>query len=73
MTLHIVREIEKLKKRLLTLSAMVEESYQRSIAALERRDARPGVSRSSTPTRMSTRWRSIWRRSASRCWPCISR
>jgi phosphate transport system protein len=39
MTLHIVREIEKLKKRLLTLSAMVEESYQRSIAALERRDA----------------------------------
>jgi phosphate transport system protein len=33
---HIAKEIENLKKRILTLSAMVEESFQRSIHALER-------------------------------------
>jgi phosphate transport system protein len=35
---HIAKEIEHLKKRILTLSAMVEESFQRSIHALERMD-----------------------------------
>ncbi|MDK2847215.1 MAG: phosphate transport system protein [Desulfuromonadales bacterium] len=36
--MHIAREIESLKKRVLTLSAMVEESFDRSVQALNRMD-----------------------------------
>lgn len=36
--MHIAREIENLKKRVLTLSAMVEESFDRSVQALNRMD-----------------------------------
>jgi phosphate transport system protein len=36
--MHIAREIESLKKRILTLSAMVEESFDRSVQALNRMD-----------------------------------
>lgn len=36
--MHIAREIENLKKRLLALSAMVEESFERSVLALNRMD-----------------------------------
>ena len=39
MTRHMQREIEKLKKMLLTLSAQVEESVQRAVQSVERRDA----------------------------------
>ena len=38
MTSHIVRETEKLKRRLLTLSADVEETYLLAVRALEERD-----------------------------------
>ncbi|ABA87918.1 phosphate transport system regulatory protein PhoU [Syntrophotalea carbinolica DSM 2380] len=37
--MHIAREIDSLKKRVLTLSAMVEESFDRSVVALNRMDA----------------------------------
>jgi phosphate transport system protein len=37
--MHIAREIESLKKRLLALCAMVEESFDRSVQALNRMDA----------------------------------
>lgn len=40
MSLHMHREIEKLKKKILALSAYVEESVQRAVKALEERDAR---------------------------------
>jgi phosphate transport system protein len=36
--MHIAREIENLKKRLLALSAMVEESFELSVLALNRMD-----------------------------------
>lgn len=38
MTSHIARETEKLKRRLLTLSADVEETYLLAVRALEERD-----------------------------------
>lgn len=37
--MHIAREIESLKKRVLTLSAMVEEVFDRAVQALHRMDA----------------------------------
>lgn len=37
--MHIAREIDSLKKRVLTLSAMVEESFDRSVQALNRMDS----------------------------------
>jgi len=39
MTVHLLRDIEKLKKDLLALSAHVEESLQLAVQALEERDA----------------------------------
>ncbi len=39
MTLHMQREIEKLKSRLLQLSALVEESLQLAVQAIQQRDA----------------------------------
>jgi len=39
MTIHLIKEIDKLKKMLLSLSAMVEESVQRAVKALDTRDA----------------------------------
>lgn len=38
MTVHLLREIEKLKKNILFLGALVEESVQKSVKALESRD-----------------------------------
>ena len=38
MTLHMQREMEKLKKNILALSAVVEESVQQSVQALDRLD-----------------------------------
>ncbi len=38
MTLHFHRELELLKKRLLSLAALVEESVQQSVRALEKND-----------------------------------
>ena len=40
MSLHMHREIEKLKKKILALSAYVEESVSRAVKALEDRDAK---------------------------------
>lgn len=37
---HLQTEIEKLKKKILYLGAMVEESVQRAVKAIERRDAK---------------------------------
>jgi len=39
MTSHLHREIEHLKKRILSLSAVVEESVRRAVRALEERDS----------------------------------
>jgi len=39
MATHLSKEIEKLKKRLLFLGAVVEESLRKSVSAAERRDA----------------------------------
>ena len=39
MTIHLQRELEKLKKRILSLGAMVEESVRMAIKAFETRDA----------------------------------
>ncbi len=38
MSVHLQREIENLKKRILHLSAVVEESVQRAVRALDQRD-----------------------------------
>jgi phosphate transport system protein len=38
MSLFLVREVEKLKKALLALSANVEENFSRALTAIERRD-----------------------------------
>jgi phosphate transport system protein len=38
MTVHLLREIEKLKKNILFLGALVEESVQKSVKAIEGRD-----------------------------------
>ncbi len=38
MSLFLVREVEKLKKALLALSANVEDNFSRALAAIERRD-----------------------------------
>ncbi len=38
MSIHLTKEIEKLKKMILALSAMVEESVQRAVRALDNRD-----------------------------------
>ncbi len=38
MTIHLLREIEKLKKNILFLGALVEESVQKSVKAIEGRD-----------------------------------
>jgi phosphate transport system protein len=38
-SIHLIKEIEKLKKMILSLSAMVEESVQRAVKALDGRDA----------------------------------
>jgi phosphate transport system protein len=39
MTIHLQREIERLKKHILRLSAVVEESVQRAMKSLEERDS----------------------------------
>jgi phosphate transport system protein len=39
MSIHLLNEVEKLKKKILSLSAMVEESVQRAVKALDSRDA----------------------------------
>jgi phosphate transport system protein len=39
MSTHLINEIEKLKKMILSLSAMAEESVQRAVKALDSRDA----------------------------------
>jgi phosphate transport system protein len=39
MARHLIREVEKLKKMVLTLSAIVEESVHKAVRAIERRDA----------------------------------
>jgi len=39
MARHLIREVEKLKKMVLTLSAIVEESVHKAVQAIERRDA----------------------------------
>jgi len=39
MAQHFIREIERLKKMVLTLSAVVEESVHKAVNAIERRDA----------------------------------
>jgi phosphate transport system protein len=39
MSMHLQREIEKLKKMILSLSAVVEESVQKAVRAIEKRDA----------------------------------
>ena len=38
MTMHMQRELEKLKKMILALSAVVEEAVQESVLSLEKRD-----------------------------------
>ncbi len=38
MSMHLLREIEELKRRILSLCAVVEESVQKAVAALENRD-----------------------------------
>jgi len=38
MSKHLNREVEKLKKMLLALSAIVEESVHRAVVSIERRD-----------------------------------
>ena len=38
MSMHLIREIEKLKKKLLALSAVVEENVRRAVTAIQRRD-----------------------------------
>jgi len=38
MTIHLQREIERLKKDILRLSAVVEEGFQRAVKSLEERD-----------------------------------
>jgi len=38
MSIHLLKEIEKLKKMILALSAMVEESVQRAVKAIDTRD-----------------------------------
>jgi phosphate transport system protein len=40
MAKHLQRELEKLKRRILSLSALVEESVRKAVHALERRDER---------------------------------
>jgi phosphate transport system protein len=40
MSVHLRREIESLKKKLLTLSAMVEESLQQAVRSVDQRDER---------------------------------
>ncbi len=39
MSVHLIKEIDKLKKMILSLSAMVEETVQRAVKALDTRDA----------------------------------
>jgi phosphate transport system protein len=39
MSIHLIKEIEKIKKMILALSAMVEESVQRAVKSLDMRDA----------------------------------
>ncbi len=39
MSLHLQREIERLKKMILSLSAVVEESVQKAVTAIEKRNA----------------------------------
>ncbi|MCK4302876.1 MAG: phosphate signaling complex protein PhoU [Candidatus Eisenbacteria sp.] len=39
MSMHLQKEIEKLKKMVLSLSAVVEDSVQKAVAAIETRDA----------------------------------
>jgi len=39
MKVHLQREVDKLKKRLLSLSSLVEDIFQKSVLALERGDA----------------------------------
>jgi len=39
MSMHLIREIEQLKRQILTLSAVVEESVQKAVSAIENRDA----------------------------------
>jgi len=39
MTVHMLREMEKLKKMILALAALVEESVQQGVLALQKRDA----------------------------------
>lgn len=40
MSRHFQREVDRLKKQVLTLSAMVEEAVQKSVTAVARRDAK---------------------------------
>lgn len=42
MSIHLLNEIERLKKMILALSAKVEESVQRAVRAIDQRDARLG-------------------------------
>ncbi|GAB4175740.1 MAG: phosphate signaling complex protein PhoU [Geothermobacteraceae bacterium] len=39
MTVHMLREIDKLKKMILSLATLVEESVQQAVLALQKRDA----------------------------------
>jgi phosphate transport system protein len=39
MSVHLIKEIDRLKKMILSLSAMVEETVQRAVKALDTRDA----------------------------------
>ncbi len=39
MSMHLIREIEQLKRQILSLSAVVEESVQKAVSAIENRDA----------------------------------
>ena len=63
MTLHMQREMEKLKKMILALSAVAEESVQKAVQSLERWISALAEKVIARMTR-STRWKSTWRRSA---------
>ena len=49
MSIHLLKEVEKLKKMILSLSAMVEESVQRAVRALETA-VTPSLARGSSTT-----------------------
>ena len=72
MSIHLQREIEKLKKHLLSLCAVVEDQVQMAIEAFLQRDENVGLGSRAARQRTSTSARSRSRRNASRCSPCTS-